>query len=215
MVTMLIVLLSLFTALMYELEWFSTVWAVFSTAICGIGAIIYQHRGKSHLFAGGLVTVGVLWLLLLFAQDSNGFDILVPGRPTSLLFTPLPPRVASADVPDLFEKLTFSSRLTNAGGKGSVSSAQVEPDVVGNAKSEHVDNTHSGWIYTIASLMASLCCVVVGYISRGIASSAPVMSQDVVTHDYVYRVEEHLKGCLSKLTDWCVAGIQQEHKVRL
>ena len=38
------------------------------------------------------------------------------------------------------------------------------------------------------------------------------MSQDVVTHDYIYRVEEHLKGCLSKLTDWCVAEIQQQHK---
>ena len=184
---------------MYELDWLSTIGAVFSTVICGIGAIISQHRGKSHLFAGGLVTVGVLWLLLLFAQGSNGFDIQVPGKPTLLLFTPLPPRFASANVPDLFEKLTFvfnsetkcdwsvySSRLTHKGGKGSVSSAQVEPDVVGNAKSEHVDNTHSGWIYTIASLMASLCCVVVGYISHGIASSAPVMSQDVVTHDYVY-----------------------------
>ena len=25
-------------------------------------------------------------------------------------------------------------------------------------------------------------------------------------------MEEHLKGCLSKLTDWCVAEIQQQHK---
>ena len=60
--------------------------------------------------------------------------------------------------------------------------------------------------------MVILCSVAVGYVSRGSSSSAPVTSREVVTHDYVYRVEEHLKGCLSKLTDWSVAEINQQRK---
>ena len=95
----------------------------------------------------------------------------------------------------------------------SENSAQVGPDVVGTAKLEQVYIANSGWIYTIAAaLMAILCSFAVGYVSRGSSSSAPVTSLEVVTHDYVYRVEEHLKGCLSKLTDWSVAEINQQRK---
>ena len=109
--------------------------------------------------------------------------------------------------------------LTHEGGEVSPSqiiseySAQVGPDVVGTVKLEQVDIANSGWIYTIAAaLMAILCSFAVGYVSRGSSSSAPVTSTEIVTHDYVYRVEEHLKGCLSKLTDWSVAEINQQRK---
>ena len=91
-------------------------------------------------------------------------------------------------------------------------SVQVGPDVVCNVKTEQVDNANSGWIHPIASLMAILCSIAVGCVSHGSLSRAPFTSQDVVTHDYIYRVEEHLKGSLSKLTDWCVAEIQQQRK---
>ena len=60
--------------------------------------------------------------------------------------------------------------LTHEGGEVSPSqilseySAQVGPDVVGTVKLEQVDIANSGWIYTIAALMAILCSVAVGYV---------------------------------------------------
>jgi len=62
-------------AAVVEWDFVSTVGAVFSAAFCGIRAIISQLRGKSPFFAGGLITVGILWLLLLYAQGNQVFDI--------------------------------------------------------------------------------------------------------------------------------------------
>ena len=41
--------------------------------------------------------------------------------------------------------------------------ASFEPDIVGNEKPVQVDNTSFSWIDIIASFVALLCCVAVGW----------------------------------------------------
>ena len=83
--------------------------------------------------------------------------------------------------------------------------ASFEPDIVGNEKPVQV-NTSFSWIDAIASFVALLCCVAVGYMLHN-----GVWSHGVVTHDYLCGVKEHLKGHLdanSRRTDWSIAEIQ-------
>ena len=75
-------------------------------------------------------------------------------------------------------------------------SAQVRPDIIGNAD--------SCWFYTqLTYLVVLLCsiasCVFISSLSSALESKTP--SHSVVIHDYLYLGEERLKGCIGKLTD--------------
>ena len=72
-----------------------------------------------------------------------------------------------------------------------------------------LDKTSFSWIHSITSFVPLLCCAAVGYVLH---NGVTVKSHGVVTHDYLCRVEEHLKGHLNpncKHMDWSITEVQK------